>query len=117
MKRLVTRNDQSGKSVFVSEDESPRQAAHAAGGFCLTQVWATEEVPVLPAPGGDPTIERYQFFPGPGGTPFLIARFPPAATAEQGVLRPLPRTGGTDGARSPGYARIPYGRLQRRALR
>ena len=63
----------------MSEGESPRQAAHAAGGFCLTQVWATEEVPVLPAPGGDPTLERYLFFSGPGGTPFLIARFPAAA--------------------------------------
>ncbi len=87
MKRLVTGHDQSGKSVFVSEGESLRQVAHAAGGFCITQVWATEEVPVLPAPGGDPTLERHQFFPGPGGTRFLIARFPPAAAAEQAAAR------------------------------
>jgi len=87
MKRLVTSHHQSGKSVCVSEDESPRQVAHAAGGFCLTQVWATEEVPVLPAPGGDPTLERYQFFPGPGATRFLIARFPAAAAAKQAAAR------------------------------
>ena len=47
MKLLVTRHDQSRKSVFVREDKSPRQAAHAACGFYLTQAWATEEVPGL----------------------------------------------------------------------
>ncbi len=83
MKRLITGHDQSGKSVFVNEGELPRQLAHAAGGFGITQVWATEWVPVLPAPGGDPALERHKFFPGHGGTRFLIARFPPAAAAEQ----------------------------------
>ena len=87
MKRFVTGHDQAGKSVFVSEGESPRQVAHAAGGLCLTEVWTTEEVPALPAPGGDPTLERHQFFPGPGGTRFLIARFPPSAAAEQAAAR------------------------------
>ena len=79
MKRLVKPHDQSNRSLFMSKNESPRQFAHAANGFCLTQVWAAEEVPVLPAPGGNPTLERYQFFSGPGGTPFLIEQFPPVA--------------------------------------
>lgn len=87
MKRLVTGQDRSGKAVFVSESEPPRQVAHAAGGFCITEVWATEEVPGLPAPEGDPTLERHPFFPSPGGTRFLIVRFPPAAVAEQAATR------------------------------
>lgn len=108
MKRLVTGHDRSGKSVFVSEGAPPRQVAQAAGGFCITEVWATEEVPELPAPGGDPTLERHQFFPGPGGTRFLIVRFPPAAAAEQAAARGIDAAAATQEffAHFPGLAEL-----------
>jgi len=87
MKRVVTGHDRAGKSVFVSEGAPPKQVAHAAGGFALTEIWSTEDVPQVPTSGTDPTLSRHHYFPGPGGTRFIIARFPPAAVAEQAAAR------------------------------
>lgn len=108
MKRVVTGHDRAGKSVFVSEGEPPNQKAHAASGFSITEIWSAEEVPQLPAPGGDPTLERHQYFPGPGGTRFVLVRFPPTAVAEQAAARGVDMVAATQEffARFPGLAEL-----------
>jgi hypothetical protein len=83
MKRIVTGHDRSGKSVFVSEEEPPKQVSHGASGLQITEIWRTDGVPVVPAPSGDPTTVRHQYFPAPGGTLFVAVRFPPTAEAER----------------------------------
>jgi mannose-6-phosphate isomerase-like protein (cupin superfamily) len=87
MKRVVTGHDRSGKSVFVSEGEPPKQVSHAAGGIEITEVWGTDEVPVVPASSQDPTTFRHQYFPDPAGTRFVVVRFRPAAEAERAAAR------------------------------
>jgi mannose-6-phosphate isomerase-like protein (cupin superfamily) len=87
MKRIVTGHDRSGKSIFVSEGEPPKQVTHAAGGLQITEIWGTNDVPVIPAPTEDPTIARHRYFPDPGGTRFVVVRFPPAAEAERAAAR------------------------------
>src|SRR5439155_2094858 len=87
MKRVVTGHDPAGTSIFVSEGEAPRRVTHAATGLQFTEIWGTEDVPSIPAPGGDPTLVRHAYFPSPAGTRFVIVRTPPAAAAEQAAAR------------------------------
>jgi mannose-6-phosphate isomerase-like protein (cupin superfamily) len=78
MKRIVTGHDPKGKSIFVSDGEPPKRVRMAGGGLEITEVWSTEDVPKLPAAHDDPTVQRHQYFPGPGGTRCVVVRFPPA---------------------------------------
>jgi mannose-6-phosphate isomerase-like protein (cupin superfamily) len=82
MKRIVTAHDPNGKSILVSEGEPPKRVRIAGGGLEITEVWGTEDVPKLPSAHDDPTLARHQYFPGPGGTRFVIVRFPPATGAQ-----------------------------------
>lgn len=86
MRRVVTGHDSAGKSVFLSDDEPPKQVGHEAGGIHITEVWGTESVPAIPAARGDPTLARHAYFPDPGGTRFFVVRFPPAAAAQRAVV-------------------------------
>jgi mannose-6-phosphate isomerase-like protein (cupin superfamily) len=83
MKRIVTAHDPKGKSIFVSEGEPPKRVRMAGGGLEITEVWGTEDAPTLPSAHGDPTMAPHPYFPAPGGTRFVIVRFPPAGSAEQ----------------------------------
>ncbi len=87
MRRVVTGHDAKGKAIFVSDGEPPRQVRHEAGGLQIAEVWGTEQVPSVPAPAGEPTTIRHSYFPGPGGTRFVVVRFPPASVAEQAVAK------------------------------
>jgi mannose-6-phosphate isomerase-like protein (cupin superfamily) len=87
MKRVVTGHDVSGKSVFLSDGEPPQQITHAGSGFRLDAIWATDDIPVVPAPSGDPTLVKRQYFPDAGGTRFVIVHFPPESKAAEGVAR------------------------------
>jgi hypothetical protein len=129
MKRIVTGHDRSGKSIFVSEGEPPKQVTHAAGGLQITEIWGTDEVPVIPAPTEDPTTVRHRYFPDPGGTRFVLVRFPPAAEAERAAARAVDAVAATKEffdhfpglgdlmGRPRGNARFADGRLPARCLR
>jgi mannose-6-phosphate isomerase-like protein (cupin superfamily) len=82
MKRIVTGNDQNGKSVFVDESEPPKRVRMAGGGLEITEVWSTDDVPTLPSAHDDPTLARHQYFPAPGGTRFVAVRFPPSTGSQ-----------------------------------
>ena len=75
MRRVVTGHTESGKSVFVSDDEPPRIEIRPSGNE-ITEVWATQGTPVIPVTQGDPTIDMSFFFPGIGDTSLKIMRMP-----------------------------------------
>lgn len=87
MRRVVTGHESSGKSIFVSDEVPPRQITHAGNGMRLDAIWATDEVPVVPAPTGDPTLAKRKFFPEPGGTRFIMVHFPPESKAAEAAAK------------------------------
>jgi mannose-6-phosphate isomerase-like protein (cupin superfamily) len=88
MKRVVTGRDPSGKSVFVIEGPPAKGAAmRGVPTFRIDLVWGTEGVPTLPPAAGDPTTAGQRFFPGPGGTRFVVVTFPPNAHVEAAAAR------------------------------
>jgi mannose-6-phosphate isomerase-like protein (cupin superfamily) len=87
MKRVVTGHDASGKSVFVSDGTPPQQITHAGNGLRLDAIWATDDVPMVPAPTGDPTLAKRQYFPDTGGTRFIMVHFPPESKAAEAAAR------------------------------
>src|SRR5207244_7916328 len=79
-RRVVTRVDESGKSVIAEDLTLEPRTAKMMPGVEFYKVWGADAVPVAPvtelAPVHDP------FFPAEGGDRFLIAVFPPESTAE-----------------------------------
>jgi hypothetical protein len=67
MKRVVTGNNQDGKSVFVSTGEPPRTLTSEHGNR-VAYCWATQETPVVPDSGDDPTLTMTSHLAAPGGT-------------------------------------------------
>ncbi|HKC89742.1 MAG TPA: cupin domain-containing protein [Candidatus Limnocylindria bacterium] len=88
MKRVVTGRDRSDKSVFVMEGAPVSgRAMEGIPNFRIDLVWGTEGVPTLPPAEEDPTLGGRKFFPGPGGTRFLVVTFPPAAAIENAAAQ------------------------------
>jgi len=97
IRRVVTGHDHSGRATVVSDGPAPRthDFRHVPG-MSTTMLWST--VPGLPADATDPTPGLRSQLPPPGGTCFVIVRFPPddvlrdvdqgAADAEQRMASP-----------------------------
>ncbi len=93
MRRIVTGHSPSGKSVFISDGKPPRVVKmESIPGLELTEIWANDAIPMIPAEQTDPTVGMSSFTPGPEGTRFRIVRFP----SEQELAQALP--GGIDRA-------------------
>jgi mannose-6-phosphate isomerase-like protein (cupin superfamily) len=77
MKRVVTGHSAEGKSVFI-EDGQPARVVKLENlpGMEMTELWSTDEVPILPTNHQDPTIPMSSFVPGRKGSRFRIVRFP-----------------------------------------
>ena len=77
IRRVVTGHDSEGKSVFISDSESPRIVVFdALSGLEFYELWATEETPYIPAGQDDPTLQMSSFLPASTGSRFRIVRFP-----------------------------------------
>lgn len=101
VRRVVTGLDRDGKAVVVSDGPPPRRhdLVHVPG-MSTAMLWATAAGEQVRADGPDPTPQVVSQVPGPGGTCFVIVRFPPdsvfrdpgfdavAADAEQRVASP-----------------------------
>lgn len=101
VRRVVTGLDAGGRAVVVSDGPPPRShdLAHVPG-MSQAMLWATAPGEPLPLDGTDPTPLVLSQVPLPGGTSFLIVRFPPdsvyadpsfdasAAEAEQRIASP-----------------------------
>lgn len=78
-RRTVTGFDESGKSVFVSQEALPELTTDI---FHETywKVWGTQDG--LPQIGSNDPVVLAPHFPGPGGTRLTLMRFPPRAAYE-----------------------------------
>jgi mannose-6-phosphate isomerase-like protein (cupin superfamily) len=100
MRRVVTGHSPQGSAAVASDGEPSRVARfESRPGFELTLLWATEGVPDVPGPAGDPAQTAWPFVPGSGATRFGIACFPSPGLPVDGhaFLREL-------SAKAPGLA-------------
>lgn len=83
VRRVVTGVNAAGKAVVVSDGPPPRSHdfAHVPG-MSSAMVWATAPGEAIRAAGTDPTAGVTSQIPGPGGTCFVIVRFPPDAVLQ-----------------------------------
>lgn len=78
IRRVVTGHDESGKSVFVSDEFAPRACAFTSiPGHAMAQIWATDSLPDLRLGHDDPTASNPSLIPPVGGTSIAIFDFPP----------------------------------------
>lgn len=79
VRRVVTGHDESGRSVFASDEEvEPRTAALFAGWEFHT-LWGGDATPAFPDEGGEPAWSSY--FPPLEGFRFSLSTIPPEGTA------------------------------------
>lgn len=78
IRRVVTGHDRSGKAVIISDGPAPAVYTdkHRPGRF-LTEVWVTNQMPVMLGDEGDPTLREYTLEPPPNGTALKILELPP----------------------------------------
>lgn len=83
MRRIVTRRTQEGKSVVVSDGAPPHVVTlEDFPELQITDLWATNETPVLPVDESDPTLAQPSFLPAPGLTRFRIVQISPTDSKE-----------------------------------
>jgi mannose-6-phosphate isomerase-like protein (cupin superfamily) len=75
VRRVVTGQDASGKSVFVADEEVEPVTLKLLPGVEFHRLWGADETPKLPTDGTPPSQKRY--FPPPGGFRWLLLTLPP----------------------------------------
>jgi mannose-6-phosphate isomerase-like protein (cupin superfamily) len=79
MRRVVTGQTDSGKSVFVSDEELEPITLSLMPGLEFARVWGDDETPALPADGSPPPAPA--FFPPERGYRFVFVTIPPEGSA------------------------------------
>ena len=78
IRRVVTGLDASGRAAVVSDGPAPRSHDLVnVPGMSTSMLWATAPGEPIRLDGSDPTPGVRRQLPEPGGTCFLIIRFPP----------------------------------------
>jgi mannose-6-phosphate isomerase-like protein (cupin superfamily) len=80
MRRVVTGEDEQGRSVVVQDGEPPHSVFLASTGFREHAVWHVELPLAASNGGGDPVGEHFQFPPPAGSATFMRAVVPPRGT-------------------------------------
>jgi hypothetical protein len=76
MRRVVTGVNESGTSIFVSDEEIEPIRAPVMGGAESLVLWGSDATPTVPTNGD--LADGLTFFPqGPGGFRFHVFRYPP----------------------------------------
>lgn len=77
-RRIVTGNDASGQSVFLSDVPAPRTTAFRhTPGFVASLVWETPPGAMVPLLAADPAVAAGSWLPQPGATNLMFITFPP----------------------------------------
>jgi len=76
VRRVVTGQNQDGKSVFVSDEPVEPATVALVPGYEFHRLWSADVMPTLPTDGGEPSAPAY--FPPPGGFRFGFFTVPPA---------------------------------------
>ncbi|MET0137804.1 MAG: hypothetical protein ABW048_04535 [Sphingobium sp.] len=80
VRRLVAGIDDQGCTRILADGPAPRRLIHRSSGLDMVDLWATDMVPPrCDRDDADPSLTPHRYFPGPGGTRFLINRIPSAA--------------------------------------
>jgi hypothetical protein len=79
VRRVVTGRDETGKSVFVSDDKVESIRLGLMPGLEFVRLWGGDETPALPTDGSQPVART--FFPPPGGYRFSFVTIPPEGSA------------------------------------
>jgi uncharacterized cupin superfamily protein len=81
VRRIVTIDDNNGKSVAIHDGPTPDvRTDPARPGFTSTQIWATDATPVRIAPARDPLALPHRIEPPTRGSVCRIVTIPPDAT-------------------------------------
>jgi quercetin dioxygenase-like cupin family protein len=82
VRHVVTGRDADGLSVIVSDEATKPITVTAIPGSEFYMVWGTDDG--IHTVGRKPAIPKvFPFFPGPGGTRFLLLRWPPDSAAPE----------------------------------
>ena len=78
IRRVITGHNAQGKSVIVSDAESPNSIAlMETPAYGLTDLWVTSATPADNSNGTDPAARRIVLTPPKGGSIFRVVEFPP----------------------------------------
>jgi naringenin degradation protein FdeH len=78
MRRVVTGHDARGRSVVLTDGESPhRFVLEKAGGLGLTELWETRSAPADNTGRADAADHERRIEPVNGGTVFRVIEYPP----------------------------------------
>jgi mannose-6-phosphate isomerase-like protein (cupin superfamily) len=78
VRRVVTGETSTGKSVFVSDDRVEPITLGLMPGLEFVRIWGGDETPALPTDGASPPART--FFPPAGGYRFVFVTIPPEGT-------------------------------------
>lgn len=79
VRRVVTGHDESGRSVFASDEEVEPHTAALFAGWEFHTLWGGDATPAFPDEGGEPAWSSY--FPPLEGFRFSLSTIPPKGTA------------------------------------
>lgn len=80
MRRVVTGEDEQGRSAVVQDGEPPHSVSLDSSGFAEHAVWRVDLPPSDVYAGGDPSGDAFQFSPPARGATFMRAVIPPKGT-------------------------------------
>lgn len=81
IKRYVTGHDAEGRSIILFDDDAPN-ALEIGGGLGVTELWVTNEIPIINTGAQDSGARPIQHDPGPGGTIFRVVEIPPDTSTD-----------------------------------
>jgi mannose-6-phosphate isomerase-like protein (cupin superfamily) len=112
VRRVVTGEDEQGRSAVVHDGEPPHSVSLDSTGFGEHAVWHVDLPPGDVLAGGDPSGDVFQFPPPAGSATFMRAVIPPKGTpVDEEALLPEARAkfpgliDVSDPARGPGMHR------------
>lgn len=78
IRRIVTGHDAAGRSIITHDGAAPSVHTNPKRvGYCMTQLWMTDDMPVTVANEADPTDRRVTLEPNPNGSVVRIVEFGP----------------------------------------
>src|SRR5215472_3350536 len=79
IRRVVTGQTETGKSVFISDERVEPAAPRLLAGAEFHEIWGSDTPVALPTGGAEPPTAQY--FPPPDGFRFRVFTLGPAAAA------------------------------------
>jgi hypothetical protein len=99
IRRLVVGNDEHGKSVIISDGETPHvKEFDSTPGLGVARIWSLPANATTTVPADEPTAVAGPILPAPGAASFLIIQYAPDSVALSAGFDPV--AAGTEFAES-----------------